>query len=136
MAYYSSKIQKIYHECQNCYVGNNMVKGNLEEGKPKGAKLCKICAKLKARGKCTPGVPTLPEPYEGDIVETYYSTERPEIFHMCQNCNVGQNIEKDNLVANQPPLDLRRKKARLCKTCVRLCISGKCIPGTPIPAGP
>jgi hypothetical protein len=151
MAYYSKLVGIIYHECQNCTVGNNMVEGNLIEGIPptfkgrdgkiKKPRLCKTCKKLKAKelkgkGKCIPGIPELPEPGRGDTVETYYSTERPEIFHMCQNCNVGQNIEKDNLVANQPPLVMKRKKARLCKTCVGLCIAGKCIPGTPKPAGP
>ncbi len=134
MAYYSALQTAVYHDCKNCNVGNNMVKGNLEKGKPPGAKLCKICAKLKAKGKCIPGEPTLPEPYKGDVVKTYYSKERPEIFHMCQNCNVGQNIEEDNLVANEPPLVMKRKKPRLCKTCARLCIAGKCITGTPIPA--
>ena len=141
MAYYSSKRPKIYHECRNCHVGNNMVEGNLikgipptvkgRDGKIRKPRLCKTCKRLKAKGKCIPGIPKLPRPYKGDVVETYYSKERPEIFHMCQNCHLGQNIDADNLVANQPPLV---KKARLCKTCVRLCIAGKCITGTPIPA--
>ncbi len=134
MAYHSSKSPKIYHNYKNCHVGDNMVEGNLEKGRPPGAKLCKICDGLRLTKKGIPGEPKLPEPYKGDVVKTYYSKERPEIFHMCQNCNVGQNIEEDNLVANEPPLVMKRKKPRLCKTCARLCIAGKCITGTPIPA--
>jgi len=140
MAYYSALRPAVYHNCRNCHVGNNMVDGNLRRGIPKTVKgrkkprLCKICARLRSAGKCIPGVPTLPKVHPGDTVETYYSKERPEIFHICQNCYLGQNIERNNLIANQPPIVRRRKKPRLCKTCVRLCIGGKCIPGTPIPA--
>ena len=137
MAYYSKLKPTVYHLYKNCHVGNNMVKGNLKKGTPpividgKKLNLCHRCAQLKVKGTGIPGVPILPKPYSEDVVETYYSKERPRIFHMCQNCHLGQNIEANNLVANQPPLV---KKARLCKTCVRLCIAGKCITGTPIPA--
>lgn len=144
MAYYSRLRPAVYHNYKNCHVGNNMVEGHLIEGIPptvkgrngkiKKPRLCKICKKLKATGKGIPGEPNLPKTGEGEIVETYYSKERPGIFHMCQNCFLGQNIEEENLVANQPPLNTGRKKARLCKTCVRLCIAGKCITGTPVPA--
>jgi hypothetical protein len=142
MAYYSKLKPTVYHECRNCSVGNNMVKKNLGTGMPppvkmRGGKirkprLCRTCANLMKKDKCIPGVPILPEPYKGDIVETYYSKESPEIFHMCQNCYLGQNIEKNNLEANKPPP--KNEKARLCKICVKLCIEGKCITGAPIPA--
>jgi hypothetical protein len=145
MAYYSKLHPTVYHECKNCHVGNNMVEGNMKKGTPpividgKSLKPCKVCEKLKAKGpkakvKCIPGIPILPRPYKGAVVETYYSKERPEIFHMCQNCHLGQNIDENNLVVNQPPLPMKRKKPRLCKTCARLCIAGKCVTGTPIPA--
>lgn len=141
MAYYSKLRPTVYHICKNCNVGNNMVKENLGIGMPppikgrggklKEPRLCKTCAALKKADKCVPGIPILPEPYKGDIVETYYSKESPEIFHMCQNCYLGQNIDKVNLEANKPP---KVKKARLCKICARLCIEGRCITGAPIPA--
>jgi len=138
MAYYSKLQPTVYHEYKNCHVGNNMVEGNLKTGTPPividghTLVLCATCAALGAAG--IPGIPILPRPYKGGVVNTYYSAERPEIFHMCQNCHLGQNIDEKNLVANQPPLPMKRKKARLCKTCVRLCIAGKCIIGAPIPA--
>jgi hypothetical protein len=144
MAYYSKLRPTIYHDCSNCNVGNNMVKENLRIGMPppiegrggktRQPKLCQTCAKLEADGRCRPGPPILPEPYGGDVVETYYSKERPEIFHMCQNCYLGQNIEKKNLVANKPPRVKNGKKPKLCTVCVKLCVEGKCITGTPIPA--
>jgi hypothetical protein len=142
IAYYSKLHPRVYHIYKNCSVGNNMVEDNPATGTPpiviegKTLILCHRCAQLKAKGKGIPGVPVFPKPYSEDVVETYYSKECPEIFHMCQNCHLGQNIEADNLVANQPPLEMGRKKARLCKTCVRLCIAGKCITGTPEPAKP
>jgi hypothetical protein len=141
MAYYSKLQRATYHIYSNCSVGNNMVKGHLRRGKPKPIKgrggitkkprLCRTCARLRAKGTGKLGIPILPEPYRGDIVETYYSKASPETFHMCQNCFLGQNIEKANLVANKPP---RVKNAKLCKICAKLCIEGKCITGTPIPA--
>ena len=138
MAYYSQLRPTVYHEFRNCHVGDNLVKGNQIIGttpiviRGKRLKLCKVCAQLHEDKKGIPGIPIPPEPGK-TLVETYYSTESPEIFHICQNCFLGQNIDEENLVANQPPLDLGRKKARLCKTCVKLCIGGECITGTHIP---
>ncbi|MBA7560392.1 hypothetical protein ES708_02017 [subsurface metagenome] len=140
MAYYSKLHPTVYHEYKNCSVGNNMVKGNLKKGTlpividGNPLQLCETCAALGAAGTGIPGIPVLPEPYGGDVVETYYSKESPKIFHMCQNCFLGQNIEKKNLVPNQPPQKMGRKKPKLCKICVKLCIGGKCITGAPIPA--
>lgn len=137
MAYYSKLQPTVYHLYKNCNVGNNMVKGHLQTGEPpividgKKLKLCRTCKTLEAADKGIPGVPVLPTPYKGDIIETYYSKESPEIFHMCQNCYLGQNIEDKNLVANKPPLV---ENARLCKICAKLCIEGKCVTGAPIPA--
>jgi hypothetical protein len=145
MAYYSVKNPQIYHNCKNCNVGDNMVKENLRKGRPKPIKgrggkikkpkLCKVCAKLRKEGKGISGIPIPPEIQPGAEVETYYSEKRPEIFHICQNCFLGQNIDKVNLVANKPPIVKKGKEPRLCRICTKLCIAGKGIPGTPIPAG-
>jgi len=143
---YYSKLQKaVYHEYSNCNVGNNMVKGNLRTGKPKPVKgrdgkikepeLCKTCKKLKLSGKGIPGKPILPRPRKGATVKTYYSKKRPEIFHICQNCFLGQNIEKKNLIKNKPPLVKNGKEPRLCKVCTKVCVTGECMIGTPKPAG-
>jgi hypothetical protein len=148
MAYYSELRPMVYHEYKNCHVGNNMVVGNLVKGRPKPVKgrngeikkpvLCKTCAKLKAKGKGIPGIPILPKVYARAKVLAYYSKERPEIFHICQNCFLGQNIERAQLRRGKPaPVNGRGdkiKKPRVCKICARLCIGGECIPGTPIPA--
>lgn len=137
MAYYSKLKPTVYHLYRNCSVGNNMVKGHLKTGEPpividgKELKLCRTCARLRANNTGIPGKPILPEPYKGDIIETYYSKASPETFHMCQNCFLGQNIEKANLVANEPP---RVENAKLCRICAKLCIEGKCVTGAPIPA--
>lgn len=136
MAYYSKLRPEVYHNYKNCHVGNNMVKGNLKKGKPPGAKLCKICARLGRAGEGITGTPKLPELRPGAKVETYYSKEYPEIFHICQNCYLGQNIERDQLEKGKPEKVRGRKKPRLCKICVRLCGAGECMTGTPIPAGP
>jgi hypothetical protein len=58
----------------------------------------------------------------------YYSKLNPEIYHICKNCTVGNNIEKHNLVEGQPP------GARLCKNCADMTSQNRCIHGTPIPA--
>jgi hypothetical protein len=102
---YYSKLQKaIYHNCKNCNVGNNMVKGNLLIGKPKPVKgrdgkirkprLCRTCEALKNAGTAVFGIPELPREKRGAKVKTYYSDKHPEIFHICQNCYLGQNIEE------------------------------------------
>lgn len=145
MAYYSSKSPKIYHNCKNCHVGDNMVKENLRKGRPKTVKgrkppiLCKICAGLRKTGKFTTGIPILPDTQPGAKVEAYYSKEYPEIFHICQNCYLGQNIERRNLIEAEPkPVKGRGgkiKKPRLCKVCTRMCIGGECMTGTPIVVG-
>ena len=59
MAYYSTEKDRPdrYHECKNCHVGNNIGKQYLAEGKPPGARLCEICARLQRQGNCTPGTP-------------------------------------------------------------------------------
>jgi len=138
MAYYSKLRPTVYHECKNCYVGNNMVVGNLKRGRPRGATLCKICARLREEGKGIPGVPILPRVHKYAAVMAYYSAECPEIYHVCQNCYLGQNIEAKYLLQGKPrPVRGRNgkiKKPRVCKICARLCSAGTCIPGTPIPA--
>ena len=58
----------------------------------------------------------------------YYSKEQPEIYHVCKNCHVGNNIEAENLREGQPA------GARLCNTCDDLRSKGDCTPGTPAPA--
>lgn len=58
----------------------------------------------------------------------YYSKESPEIYHVCKNCHVGNNIEARNLREGQPA------EARLCSTCDNLRSNGNCTPGTPTPA--
>jgi hypothetical protein len=144
---YYSKLQKaIYHNCENCSVGNNMVYGNLRRGKPKPVKgrngkikeprLCKTCEALKNAGTAIFGVPKLPRVKRGAKVKTYYSKKCPQIFHICQNCFLGQNIEEANLVKDKPPVVKDGKEPRLCKVCTKVCITGKCMVGTPIPAKP
>jgi hypothetical protein len=148
MAYYSRLQRATYHEYSNCSVGNNMVYGNLIKGKPKPVKgrggeikkpkLCGICAGLRRKGKGIPGVPILPKVHAKAKVLAYHSLERPEIFHICQNCFLGQNIERAQLRRGKPaPVKGRggkTKKPRVCKICARLCRAGDCIPGAPIPA--
>jgi hypothetical protein len=149
MAYYSRLRPEVYHNYKNCHVGNNMVFGNLKKGKPKPIKgrdgkikkpvLCKTCAKLKAKGKAIPGVPILPRVHRGATVKTYYSKERLDIFHVCQNCYLGQNIERAQLRRGKPDPVMGRngkiKEPRVCKICAKLCSAGEGIPGAPIPAG-
>jgi hypothetical protein len=139
MAYYSRLRPAVYHKYKNCHVGDNMVEGNLRRGKPPGANLCQICARLGAAGTGILGIPKLPRLQIGAKVKTYYSSERPQIFHICQNCFLGQNIEDKYLAEGKPkPVkgrDGKTKKPRLCQICTRLCIGGECMTGTPIPAG-
>jgi hypothetical protein len=149
MAYYSKLRPEVYHICKNCTVGNNMVKGNLRKRKPKPVKgrdgktrklrVCETCKALKKAGKCTPGVPILPRPYKYAAVMAYYSAEHPEIYHVCQNCYLGQNIEFKYLRQGKPRpakgRDGKTRKPRVCKICARLCSAGESIPGAPIPAG-
>jgi hypothetical protein len=139
MAYYSKLRPTVYHEYKNCSVGNNMVVGNLKKGRPPGAVLCETCRRLRAAGTGISGRPILPRPYKYAAVMAYYSKECPEIYHVCQNCHLGQNIEEKFLVEGMPnPVrggDGKLKKPRVCKVCARLCRAGDCIPGAPIPAG-
>jgi hypothetical protein len=139
MAYYSVKNPKTYHNCKNCNVGDNIVKENQRKGKPPGAVLCITCFNLNAAGKGIPGIPKPAEPQPGAKVETYFSSKCPEIFHICQNCFLGQNIEKKSLVEGEPkPVKGRGgkiKRPRLCKVCTKMCILGKCKTGTPILTG-
>jgi len=58
----------------------------------------------------------------------YYSQAQPQIYHVCKNCHVGNNIEARNLREGQP------EGARLCETCAKLHNEGQCVPGTPTPA--
>ena len=145
MAYYSSKSPKIYHNCKNCHVGNNMVAGNLIKRKPpivkghKKPRLCEVCATLKAMGRRVPGIPKLPMMRPGAKVKTYYSKDYPEIVHICQNCHLGQNIERGQQRKDKPKpfmwRDGKIKKPRLCKNCARLCLAKEGNTGVPIPAG-
>jgi hypothetical protein len=141
MAYYTQLHPRVYHLYSNCTVGNNMVKGNLVEGTPpivvdgNTLDLCETCADLDVNGEGIPGIPDLPDTRPGARVKTYYSKKCPQIFHICQNCFLGQNIEKQNLVKNKPPVVSKGKKPRLCRVCTRVCITGKCKIGTPKPAG-
>ena len=57
----------------------------------------------------------------------YYSEAEPEIYHICQNCYVGQKIEARNLRQGQPV------GAKLCAVCANLNQARKCDPGTPPP---
>lgn len=144
MAYYSRLQRATYHIYSNCSVGNNMVNGNLRRGKPKPIKrrdsiikkpkLCRTCEKLRLAHKGIPGIPILPKVPRGSKVKTYYSSKCPQIFHICKNCFLGQNIESKNLIKDQPPLVKDGKEPRLCKVCTKDCIIGECMVGTPIPA--
>lgn len=58
----------------------------------------------------------------------YYSKAKPDVYHECRNCTVGNNIEKDNLTTGNPG------GAILCKECADLQRQGKCKSGTPIAA--
>lgn len=58
----------------------------------------------------------------------YYKQAQPEIYHVCKNCHVGNNIEARNLREGQPP------GARLCEVCDALRRDNNCTPGTPTPA--
>jgi hypothetical protein len=58
----------------------------------------------------------------------YYSKESPSVYHVCRNCHVGNNIERENLKQGTPP------GAKLCDECERLQREGKCNYGTPTPA--
>jgi hypothetical protein len=138
MAYYSKLRPTVYHEYRNCSVGNNMVEGNLRKGIPRGATLCQTCERMRIAGTGIPGRPILPRTYKYAAVMAYYSKECPEIYHVSQNCYLGQNIERAQLERGKPPTfkgrDGKIKKPRVCKICARLCSDGECIPGTPIPA--
>jgi len=58
----------------------------------------------------------------------YYTKNDPSIYHVCENCTVGNKIEKENLREGIPP------GAKLCDECASLQREGKCIYGTPLPA--
>lgn len=58
----------------------------------------------------------------------YYTRKDPTIYHVCKNCYVGNNIERENLVQGTPP------GARLCEICARLQRERNCTPGKPTPA--
>ncbi len=136
MAYYSSKVGIIYHECRSCKVGNNIEAENLVTGKPTKAKrgkkprLCKTCAGLQEKGQCTPGVPKPATVDKKRPVEAYYSNAElePKIYHICPNCYLGNNIEELNLSDGKP------QGAELCQNCARLRDKGKCVSGTMDPA--
>ena len=55
----------------------------------------------------------------------YYSKLRPNIYHICRNCTVGNKIEWENLRKGKPP------GANLCKTCANKSSQNKCTRGTP-----
>jgi hypothetical protein len=137
MAYYSKLRPTVYHEYKNCHVGNNLVKENLKRGKRRGARLCQTCERLSLTGKGVPGTPKLSRLYKYAAVMAYYSKEhpRPKIYHVCQNCYLGQHIEAKYLVEGKPKSVKGRKKPRVCKVCARLCSAGEGIPGAPIPSG-
>ena len=58
----------------------------------------------------------------------YYSIKVLNIYHVCKNCTVGNDIEKENLKVGQPA------GARLCDECKDLQGQYKCEPGVPTPA--
>ena len=58
----------------------------------------------------------------------YYSRLETEVYHICKNCHVGNNIEAENLVEGQPA------GSRLCKECADLRDSSNCTYGTPTPS--
>ncbi|MBA7631683.1 hypothetical protein ES703_39218 [subsurface metagenome] len=140
MAYYTALGLGIYHECRNCRVGNNIEAENLVKGRPKPFKgrdgkirrprLCKKCAKLHEKGRCTPGVPDPSIVKKGGEISPYYSSAelKPKIYHLCPNCYLGNNIEELNLSNGKP------QGAELCQNCTRLRNKGKCVSGTMIPA--
>jgi hypothetical protein len=132
MAYYSLKSPQIYHVCLKCKVGNNIEKRNLCKGQSSEARLCKNCAKLQRKRKCTLGTPTPAEVRvrRTRVVTPHYSKERPEIYHECANCYLGNNIEGENLIEGKP------RGAKLCKNCAGLQKKDRCILGVPIPAKP
>ena len=43
-------------------------------------------------------------------VTPYYSTDS-DVYHVCKNCAIGDNIESDKLERGRP------EKRRLCKRC-------------------
>jgi hypothetical protein len=57
----------------------------------------------------------------------YYSGLQPEIYHLCKNCHVGNNIEARNLREGQP------RQAKLCEVCAELMGQGKYELGIPTP---
>jgi hypothetical protein len=144
IAYYSKLRPKVYHKYKNCSVGNNMVYGNLKTGTPPIVidgnilKLCETCRKLEISGKGKLGKPRLPRVRVGAKVKAYYSKKYPEIVHICQNCHLGQNIERGQQRRGKPKPVMGRdgkiKKLRLCKNCIRLCLAWKGVTGIPIPA--
>ncbi len=58
----------------------------------------------------------------------YYTKKDPTIYHVCKNCYVGNNIERENLARGIPP------GASLCQVCARLHRQRDCEAGTPTPA--
>jgi len=59
---------------------------------------------------------------------SYYSGLRPEIYHTCKNCYIGNSIEARNLREGQP------RQARICGVCAELMSEGKGVLGVPVPA--
>lgn len=58
----------------------------------------------------------------------YYTKNDLKIYHVCKNCYVANNIEREDLAEGVPP------SARLCKVCEELQRQRACTPGTPTPA--
>jgi len=64
---------------------------------------------------------------KGGTEMAYYSGLRPEIYHVCKNCHIGNNIVPKNLREGWP------RQAGLCEVCVKLQGEGKCVPSVPKP---
>lgn len=57
MPYYSSEKPRVYHICKNCIEGKRIDRQKLVVGKPKRARLCRLCTDLQRRSICTVGIP-------------------------------------------------------------------------------
>lgn len=58
----------------------------------------------------------------------FYTRLDPSKYHICRNCHVGNNIEKENLKTGIP------NNSKLCPICEDLKGKGDCEPGVPTPA--
>ena len=52
-------------------------------------------------------------------VPPFHSSEKTDVYHVCDKCTVGNNIEKKNVRQG-------KGKGRLCKLCKQLIDKGEC----------